>query len=252
MSKLIFYKTREGCLEVIPGRARRAWMDQTSEGFAYRCLPLSIANSSGWEILSPCTFEAEWNGEPGTDAITLRSHHPDDDLERFVMSHFGHGILTFRPGYVVSTDPGWAVLVRGAPNFVVDGIQPLEGLVETDWLPFSFTMNWMFTRPGTVTFEKGEPIAFLTPIQHLELDAIAPEIRDIESDPVLFGKFTAWKEGRESFIAALRRRDPEVVSRGWQKDYYVGRHPDGNPAPDSHVIKRRLKAPRTDGDGGSA
>lgn len=249
MTKLIFYKAREVCLKVVPGRARRAWMDQTSERFAYRCLPLSIANASGWEILAPCALEAEWDGTSGLDAITVRSRDTADDPEGFVSSHFGHGILTFRPGYVVSTDPGWAVLVRGAPNFAIDGIQPLEGLVETDWLPFSFTMNWRFTRPGRVSFEKGDPIAFLTPIQHLELDEIAPEIRDLRADPVLFEKFTAWKDGREQFIAALRRGDPEVVSQGWQKDYYVGRHPDGSNAPPTHAIKRRLKPPRPDGGG---
>ena len=251
MPKLIFYKTRQACLEVVPGRARRTWMDQTSERFAYRCLPLSVANSSGWEILAPCSFEAEWNGAPGAEAIILRSPHADGDLERFVASHFGHGILTFRPGYVVSTDPGWAVLVRGAPNFAIDGIQPLEGLVETDWLPFTFTMNWRFTRPGTVSFGKGDPIAFLTPIQPLELDAITPEIRDIESDPALFERFTAWKDGRDGFFAALCRGDEPAVRQGWQKDYHVGRHPDGSLAPHTHVIKRRLKAPRTDGDGAS-
>ena len=36
-------------------------------------------------------------------------------------------------------------------------MQPLVGLIETDWLPFPFTMNWVFTRPGRVRLEKGEP-----------------------------------------------------------------------------------------------
>lgn len=249
MTKLIFHKAREFCLEIVPGRARRAWMDQTSERFAYRCLPLSIANGSGWEILAPCGFEADWDGTANLDAITLRARRAGDDLQSFISSHFGNGILTFRPGYVVSTDPGWAVLVRGAPNFAIDGIHPLEGLVETDWLPFSFTMNWRFTRPGTVSFDKDDPIAFLTPIRHLELDAMTPEIRDIRSDPELFRRFTSWRDGREHFNAALGRGDPDVVSQGWQKDYYVGRHPDGTCAPPTHVVKRRLRPPRTDGDG---
>jgi Family of unknown function (DUF6065) len=29
----------------------RAWMDATDQRFAYRCLPLNIANAHGWEIL---------------------------------------------------------------------------------------------------------------------------------------------------------------------------------------------------------
>ena len=45
-----------------PAPATRAWMDATPEAFAYRCLPLNIANAHGWEILSPCGFEAVWDG----------------------------------------------------------------------------------------------------------------------------------------------------------------------------------------------
>ena len=35
----------------------REWMDQTTERFAYRCLPLTIANTHGWEILCPSSIE---------------------------------------------------------------------------------------------------------------------------------------------------------------------------------------------------
>ena len=35
-------------------------MDATDDRFAYRCIPLSIANASGWELLCPVTFEAWW------------------------------------------------------------------------------------------------------------------------------------------------------------------------------------------------
>src|SRR5579864_5099955 len=47
-------------------------MDDTPESFAYRCLPLNIANAHGWELLSPCGFEAIWNGSPDPSGVTLR------------------------------------------------------------------------------------------------------------------------------------------------------------------------------------
>ena len=47
----------------------RPWMDDTPESYAYRFLPLSIANSHGWEILSPCTFAVRWHG--GADAASI-------------------------------------------------------------------------------------------------------------------------------------------------------------------------------------
>ena len=40
-------------------------------------------------------------------------------------------------------------MVQGPINRPKDGIAALPGIIETDWSPYSFTMNWMFTRPGT-------------------------------------------------------------------------------------------------------
>ena len=80
-------------------------------------------------------------------------------------------MLTFHPGYLFRTPPGWSMWAMGPPNHIKDGIQPLAGLVETDWLPFPFTMNWIFTRPGTVRFEKGEPFCFITLMQDKQLES---------------------------------------------------------------------------------
>ena len=48
--------------EVRPARAKRQWMDDFVDRHAYRCLPLSIANSHGWEVLCPIPVEIRWNG----------------------------------------------------------------------------------------------------------------------------------------------------------------------------------------------
>src|SRR4051812_12634224 len=44
------------------GPPQRAWMDATTERFAYRCLPMVIANQAGWMIENPVDFTASWNG----------------------------------------------------------------------------------------------------------------------------------------------------------------------------------------------
>jgi hypothetical protein len=43
-------------------------------------------------------------------------------------------------------------------NSPKDGIAPLTGVIETDWLPYPFTMNWQMTRPGSVRFDKDEAV----------------------------------------------------------------------------------------------
>ena len=150
--------------ELTPAKSERSWMDMTSDRFAYRCIPLSIANASGWEIALPFGFEAVWYGGDEVGAVQLRSG--DNRLAHSVTSHFGHGTITFHTGWLFRTSPGWAVWTRGTPNSVKDGIIALDGLVETDWLPFPFTMNWRFTRPGVIKFEPNEPFCFITLAPH--------------------------------------------------------------------------------------
>ena len=130
-------------------------MDATNQRFAYRCLPLNIANAYGWEVLCNAGFLAMWWGGEGLDSIVIE---PDPGTIAPAISHFGHGILTFHLPCLFSTEPGAELMVQGPINRPKDGIAALSGVIETDWSPYSFTMNWMFTRPGTpVRFEKGEP-----------------------------------------------------------------------------------------------
>jgi Family of unknown function (DUF6065) len=225
---------------LVPARSERAWMDDTPEHFAYRCIPLSIANSSGWEMILPFSFEAAWYGGKGLDAVQL--HTSDLRVRHMVSSHFGNGVITFHTGWMFKTPPGWAVWVRGAPNTGKDGIVPLDGLVETDWLPFPFTVNWRFVKPGVVRFEAGEPFAFITLVPHVQLDAVQPQIRQLESDPDLKAAFEGWQAGRADFGARLKALEASAVAEKWQRTYVRGQVAAGE-GPMFHLTRRRLKPP---------
>ena len=123
------YPTAERPPEIVPGRPQRAWMDRFAERHPYRCLPLTMANTTGWEILCPMAFTAEWNGGVMQDDIKLIPDRPHPDFHNFVKSHFSHGVMTFHPGYLFRTPPGWSMIAQGPPNHVKDGVQPLAGLV---------------------------------------------------------------------------------------------------------------------------
>lgn len=228
-------------LPLVPAGSSRAWMDETPNRYAYRCTPLSIANASGWEILAPSDFKATWNGYVHENAIVVEG----DAVNAFAVSHFGSGILTFHVGYVFRTSPGWALWVRGAPNVSKDGIVPLDGLVETDWLPFTFTMNWRFTRPGTVQFEKDEPICFISLFPHNIVDDVQPKLADLGDEPDLCDRHATWAAGRLEFNAGLKAGDANALAQGWQRLYLKGQSSDGRKA-DFHRHKRRLRefAPR--------
>ena len=223
-----------------PAPATRAWMDDTPESFAYRCLPLNIANAHGWEVLSPCGFEAIWNGAPDTGAIQIRLD-PGADPQRVPVSLFGQGVLTFHIEGLFRTPPGWNLWIGGSPNRQKDAIQPLAGVVETDWSPFTFTMNWRFTRPGqSVRFEAMEPIGFLFPIERGAVEAFAPRFEPIDSNPEARDGFNAWSRERDAFHKKMQTEPPAAGADKWQKHYYRGVDVDGRAWVDDHKSKLRL------------
>ncbi len=219
--------------QIVPARAERRWMDETNERYAYRCIPLTIANASGWEVLCPVDFEATWNGGQRSEDIILSSS------DNFVQSHFRHGILTFHLGYMFRTSPGWATWFRGPPNSTKGILTPLEGLVETDWLPYTATMNWRFSEPGTVKFEKDEPFCFITLVPHAVIDCIQPVIRNISDNAKEEEDYKKWETSRNDFNRKLSERDPEACAKGWEKKYVRGEGSGGF----FHISKRRLKQP---------
>jgi len=225
-----------------PAPSTRAWMDASPESFAYRCLPLNIANAHGWEVLSPCGFEAVWDGGSGTEAVTIQLDH-GAVAERGPVSLFGQGTITFHIEAIFRTPPGWNLWVGGSPNRQKDGMAPLTGIVETDWSPFTFTMNWRFTRPAhPVRFEAMEPFCFLFPVQRAALEAFEPAFTPLGADPATEARFRAWSEARDEFHARMQREPPKAPADRWQKHYYRGVDVSGESLVPDHLAKLRLRA----------
>ena len=227
---------RYGAVEPALFRAppRRRWMDDSAGRFAYRCLPLVMANQAGWLLRNPITFSASWNGGPSGGDIQIladpsqRGFRRDQGPESVVESHFGEGILTFQLPYLFRTSPGYNLWVKGPSNLLKDGIQALEGLVETDWSPAPFTMNWKFTRSfQTVTFFEGEPICQVLPYPRGLIEQFEPEVRALADDPELAASYGEWHARRGGFLAERAVPGSEARRKDWQKDYYRGHAPAG-------------------------
>src|SRR5581483_1718405 len=118
----------------------RTWMDETDRRFAYRCLPMVIANQAGWFVLSNHKIAVTRNGGAAPSDLCLE--YLAGEPPHNAVSVFGSGILTWSLPYLFRTPPGYNLLVRGPANYPKDGASPLEGIVETDWTEATFTMNW--------------------------------------------------------------------------------------------------------------
>lgn len=237
---LIAYPLSGRTPRIRPARTTRDWIDALPDQFAYRCLPLHIANQFGWEVLSPCRVRARWDGGADLAAIAVEAEGADTHLAP--ASHFGHGILTFHVGALFRTDPGINLFVTGPLNDPKDGVAPLSGIVETDWSPYPFTMNWKFTTAGMdVTWEEDEPIALLFPVQRGQIEAMEPEFRELDSDPELASRYRGWASSRGQFNKDLADPDSTAARERWQKGYFRGINPDGTPGCPGHQTKLRPK-----------
>ena len=216
-------------MAIVTAPRDREWMHATDQRFANRCLPLLLANQSGWFITNPVEFNVQWNG--GNAKEDLRIEFPNDQyIDNRIKSHFGYGILTFNLPYLFRTPDGVNLLVRGPSNLFKDGVHPLEGIVETDWNCSTFTMNWKLTRPNlSVNFQKGEPICMIVPVHRGVLENFQPEIRALKAGEQLHEDYHKWRTRRNEFLAALSSEEPNAVREGWQRDYFKGINVGGDP-----------------------
>lgn len=237
--RLICYPTSGPAPFIRTAPVERDWMGATPEAFAYRCLPLNIANSHGWQILNPTGFMASWNGNAGTDGVAINPMIVGAAPP--ALSHFGQGILTFHVTGLFRTEPGFDLWVGGPVNEFKDAIQPMSAVVETDWSPFTFTMNWKFTRTNQpIVFAAGEPFCTVFPIQRGLIEQVEPEIREMAADPEVQEAYLKWSADRAAFNKDLQVPGSAAQAAKWQKDYFKGA-PGFGIAPPDHRTKLKLK-----------
>jgi hypothetical protein len=239
---LIGFITADNAPQIVPAPISRNWMSEMRRGWANRCLPLLIANQSGWELRNPSGFSATWMGGNGlADLMIVPDRRGPGQF--LPASNFGYGILTWHLPMLFRTPAGYDLLVRGPANHPKDAISPLEGIVETDWASSSFSMSWKFTRQlMPVRFEIDEPICMIVPQRRVELEEFAPELRPFESDEQLRRKHEFFLHSRHDLGQAQAATDTTAGERvPWQGDYTRGSHADGEAGADDHRTRRDLR-----------
>lgn len=177
-----------------PSPGRRHWMDE--QPHAYKCLPLVIANQWGWQILCPTDIVVTWTGDSNLAGLHI------DVAPQFlpaVKSQFGSGIVTFSPPWLFRTPSGWDLYLKGPSNRWKPNCVPLEGVIETWWLNYTFTINWKIVEPGTVFFAQGESLGQLMPVPHATFrDSTAIEAPLGHVEPQAAIELKAWQERRKA------------------------------------------------------
>lgn len=165
------------------------------------CLPLVAANGHGLSVFPPADMVLYWDGNevlwrladaeedewellsqpvpfPGYSESWSAQTEVDHPPPSF-LSALEPGFVQLWPGITVQTNPGWAVLLRGAVNRTrSSGIEVLEGIVETSWFggPLATVIRLTATdRP--ITLSKSIPLLSLWPIATTALSETNHTIR---------------------------------------------------------------------------
>ena len=203
--EIIIYRVINGktIFPVVPLTVKRKWMTDSFYKFAYKCLPLNIANQYGFAVLSPIDFDIDWQGGKRGGEVSINIDTEDSELADLFKSYFGEGTFTVHPDFFIRTPRGYSTYIRGIPNETKSGIKPLDAIVETDWLPFTFTYSFFLTEPGVYSFKKGEPLFCFFPIKRNTVENFVIKEKQIENaDSKTKKSFKDYENSREAFTSS--------------------------------------------------
>jgi hypothetical protein len=220
-----------------PAPPRRHWMNELP--YSYQCLPLVMANQWGWQILCPTDVRVTWDGTPGLPGLRVEVK---PQYAPAIKSQFGAGIVTFSPPWLFRTPPGWDLYAKGPSNRWKANCTPLEGVIETWWLNYTFTLNWKLVEPGTVVFAQGESLGQLVPVPHSTFqNATAFEAPIGFIEPQAAQELVQWLERRRS-IANQKIRTHQL----YRKAEGIEEHLQRVPVPEIKSIQPWDRPPQSD------
>jgi len=180
-------------IQHFPGAPAPKPADATLDGriplrAAKHCLPLLVANGHGLNVYPPADMFLYWDGHevlwrladdeedewellnnpvpfPGYDETWAKQSGVDHDPPSFLAA-IEPGYVQLWPGITAETNPGWAVLLRGAVNRTRSaGIEVLEGIIETAWFggPLAGVIRLTSTEKP-IALSRSTPLFSLWPI----------------------------------------------------------------------------------------
>jgi hypothetical protein len=215
-------------LAPVPAQKLRDWWednDRTSN-HAKHCLPLQMANSLGYYILSPGTFLVQWNGDTHASATIT---HIEKSSHYEVDNHAAFGSFTVQARFIPRTDnPGDFVLIKGVANERGLPYTCLEAVIEAWWNPGNFGLVFLLNQPGEFLIPMGKPIA------QMFLLAGGPAATGVELLDGYPAEHVDW--------------DRKRTRPGYRKDldYFSGLWPDGRKV-ESHVTSWAQAAEKFNG-----
>ena len=161
--------------------------NKSRDGFpktATACLPMSIANQTGFAIVSLSDFTMRWDGghEPSSVSITCDDKviegfygHGEDHVYgnvKQMIAPFYSGMISIKHDFFLRTPPGVNLFVTQVPNNFIPATVPVSAMIETDNAVRDWVFNLKITVPNIdIHIKKGDPLIGLIPIPRFFADS---------------------------------------------------------------------------------
>ena len=205
----------------------------------YKCLPLSIGNMQGFIFSLPYKFSVNWNGGEKINDVFIELY---DDVKPYSntnfiypTSEFGHGILTIHFPLTLKTPPGINLMTIAPPNFPLPGLSPMTGVVESDNIRFSFTLNIKIDIPNVkIIIEPNSPLVGLIPIPRYFCDSF-----ELKNAYDIFDKNVIEEELSVIDEHSNKRHYSNKNNQKADKTYYLGKDIKGNKFKDHQLPQKK-------------
>jgi hypothetical protein len=189
MSIITAYKKTPMALNLEPMSIKRDWMDETPQGHAYRCHPVTSANVIGWSISSPVDIKFIWNGINDTSNATVTIL----EGQNYVYTGRGQSSVSFNTGFILRTNQDVSVLTITPQNYFNPDIEVMSSLISTSFLNTDFPLAIKcMTANKEITIKAGTPIATIIPISLTSLKDESIEIVDFVHTQEYYDALTAY------------------------------------------------------------
>lgn len=185
----------------------------------YRCLPLIIGNQYGFTIQSEYDIILKWNGGSKPEDLILKVKEDTFGMFPVISTHFGNGILTISPPFVLRTPPGVNLMTINPPNVILPNITVMTGVIETDNIRKHFTFNLKLQMPNIeLIIPAGTPLAGFIPIPRYFADKFELKLaEEIFNKSLILEEQEVWEE-------EIRTRVEEdyISESGVSQNYFKG------------------------------
>jgi hypothetical protein len=225
-------KTQGSFFEIKPMSIKRDWMDNTSEGHAYRCFPVTQSNVVGWSLSSTKDIEFIWDGinDQTQDHIEILSAPEGSYAGR------GQSSISFHTGLIFRTDENVSILTINPVNYFNDDFETMSSLISTSFydnpLPLAIKAK---SSNKKITISAGTPLATIIPIS----------LSDLNNSNITMYDYSDIDRKREKSNISYGEAAQVINSSGQWTDWYRNAVNEKGETLGSHEVKT-LKLSVTD------